>query len=268
MIPFRFGPPARRLFGLYHPVSPAASRHSAVLLCNPFGQEAIRSHRLQRVLAERLARDGIAVLRFDYYGTGDSGGDDGDGDLEGWTGDVLAAHEELMNRSAAQRVAWMGARLGATLAVKAAAGAALSKLVLWDPIADGAAYLALLRTRHVEALHEAFSLPDPAWKRRLHDDPAAFTGEAIGFEISAALRRQLAAVRPDGLPLPASVSTQAIVSTADEAARGWVRIETGRGAKLGMVLLDHAFDWMASGALNTALVPAQALQELTAALDE
>src|SRR4051812_43750768 len=65
MTPFYFGAPERRLLGLFHPSATAVRGARAVLLCNPFGQEAVRSHRVYRVLAERLARGGIAVLRFD-----------------------------------------------------------------------------------------------------------------------------------------------------------------------------------------------------------
>ena len=67
----------RRLFGLFPP--PEREGRIAVLICAPFGQEVVRSHRLFRVLSDRLARTGIAVLRFVPYGTGDSPGEDIDG---------------------------------------------------------------------------------------------------------------------------------------------------------------------------------------------
>ena len=44
----------------------------------------VRAHRLLRVLAERLARNGIAVMRFGPYGAGDSLGNDEQLDLAGW----------------------------------------------------------------------------------------------------------------------------------------------------------------------------------------
>ena len=145
MIPIHFGRPDRTLFGIYHEATEPAP--TAVLLCPPFGQEAIRAHRLYRVLAERLARAGIAALRFDYYGTGDSLGDDLDGDLTGWQDDVLSAHRELVRRCQAKAVVWMGLRLGASLAALAArqAPAELARLVLCTPVVDGRAYLAQLR---------------------------------------------------------------------------------------------------------------------------
>jgi predicted alpha/beta hydrolase len=118
MTPLLFGPASRQLFGLFH--APERDSQMAVLVCAPFGQEAIRSHRLFRVLSDRLARTGVAVLRFDYFGSGDSPGDDEDGELEGWRRDIGTAHEELRRRVGSRRIVWLGARLGGAMAVLAA----------------------------------------------------------------------------------------------------------------------------------------------------
>ena len=55
MIPFRFGPAGRQLYGAFHKPDTRIANASAVLLCNPFGQEAVRVHRLYRVLDTQLA---------------------------------------------------------------------------------------------------------------------------------------------------------------------------------------------------------------------
>ena len=89
--PFYFGAPERRLFGIFHPTAAASSALPGVLLCPAFGQEAVRAHRMMKVLAERLVRAGHPVLRFDFYGTGDSMGEDIDADLDGWAGDIHVA---------------------------------------------------------------------------------------------------------------------------------------------------------------------------------
>ena len=51
MTPVRFGAAPAGLVGMFHPADNGAT-HPAVLLLNPFGQEAIRCHRLYRVLAD------------------------------------------------------------------------------------------------------------------------------------------------------------------------------------------------------------------------
>jgi len=64
----------RSLLGALHQPQRLRPRSTAVLLCNPFGEEASRSHRIYRVLATQLERAGFAALRFDYSGTGGLGG--------------------------------------------------------------------------------------------------------------------------------------------------------------------------------------------------
>src|SRR3954464_11609473 len=64
-----------QLLGTLHRPQRLRPRSTAVLLCNPFGEEASRAHRMFRVLATQLERAGYPALRFDYSGTGDSLGD-------------------------------------------------------------------------------------------------------------------------------------------------------------------------------------------------
>ena len=266
MIPFQFGASERRLFGIYQPGTAAGT--TAVLMCYPFGQEGMRAHRMFRVLADRLNRIGVSVLRFDAYGTGDAAGDDEDGELEGWQRDVLAAHEELLNRSSAQRICWMGVRLGATVALRASAqaGASVQRLVLWDPVVDGSAYLGMLRDKHVAALEAAFTFPDRDWRRRLEADPTAFIDEALGFGLSPILRRQLLEIDLDSLSLPQKTDTHVIADPSDAPVRTWLQRSGAARTNIKLFPLDYALDWTAAGAMNTALVPGNALQRLLASL--
>jgi hypothetical protein len=266
MIPFHFGRPDRALFGAYHAGSMPSARRAAVLLVNPFGQEAVRIHRFFRVLSDRLARAGISIMRFDPFGTGDSGGADTDGDLDGWCRDVGEAHQELAARSGASHITWLGARLGATLALRASrAGGDVDRLLLWDPVLDGQGYLDLLRDKHVEALELSYGITGPDWRAQLEHDAAAFEAEAIGFGISPLLRSQLAALAPDTLQPPPGIETRLIGSQSDEVLNAWLQTHAA-ATQASFVALDHDFDWTAEEALNTALVPAQALQLFTTML--
>ena len=267
MIPFHFGPAERSLFGLFHPAEGASPDDRAVLLCNPFGQEAVRSHRIYRVLAERLARGGIALLRFDSHATGDSRGADADGDVAGWVLDTRTALRELAGRRGARRVICVGGRLGAVRAARAASGLAeLRRLVLWDPIVDGPAYLELLRRKHVEALESSYSLRDPDWRVQLATDPAAFTDEAMGFAISPTLRQQIRQVGAHSLPLPPGVQVQVIAHPADAAVDAWAATFAVRGITAQRWPLEDSFDWAAEEERNSPLVPPAALARLMSAI--
>jgi alpha-beta hydrolase superfamily lysophospholipase len=145
--PIVFGPEAAQIFGLYHPPNPTVACGTGVVLCNPFGHEAMCTHRTYRHLAERLASAGFHAFRFDYHGTGDSSGDAGDpARLRTWLDGIGAAIDELRVVAGVRAVNLFGVRLGATLATLAAAERRdVQGLVLWAPFVKGGAYVRELR---------------------------------------------------------------------------------------------------------------------------
>jgi len=173
-----FGPEESPLFGCYQAPT-ATPRPCGVVLCYPFGQEYMRAHRAFRILATRLAALGFPVLRFDYYGCGDSAGDGGD--LSRWQEDICRAVEELKRQGGVRRVALAGLRLGGSLAALAAAGRNdVDSLVLWDPVVSGQSYLDELISAHRH------------WSDGHRSDDGEQDGlEVLGFSISPALQQHL-----------------------------------------------------------------------------
>lgn len=265
--PIVFGAPERRMIGLYHsPLITSGAARPAVLLCNAFGQEAIRAHRFNRTLAERLAKAGHPVLRFDYFGTGDSMGDDLDFSLTGCCRDLLTAHDELRRRATANRVVWVGMRLGGTIALQAAHSAPneLSELIVWDPILDGAAYLDYLRARHLDSLENEYSLPLKPNPRELARDPDYLREEAIGFAVSPDFRRELMALRVETYVWPKHpVQIKVLTDPATAEGQCLARLLTRPAAQVQTFVVQHGTDWTSDTASNTALVPTAALMTIT-----
>ncbi len=191
MQPVWFGRPEEPLFGWYHPPERAPARGPGVVLCPPFGYEAICTHRTLRALAMRLAEAGLPVMRFDYHGTGNSAGDDRDPDrVRAWLDSIGTAADELMNRSEVASVSLVGLRLGATLAMIAATGRRdVSALVLWAPCLAGRNFLREMKMIRLTAESEMKTpnLP-PASVRGDNDE------EAAGFLLSAATMESLRAL--------------------------------------------------------------------------
>ncbi len=139
---FYFGSSENYLYGIYHPPNTNKSRDEGVLICSPFGQEYMRSHRSLRHLAVSLSKLGYHVLRFDYRGQGDSAGD-----LEGvtpqqWQEDILCASRELLAVAMVTNLSIVGLRLGALLASSLEEmPKSLKRLVFWDPVISGQDYL-------------------------------------------------------------------------------------------------------------------------------
>jgi alpha-beta hydrolase superfamily lysophospholipase len=212
--PIFFGDSRRPLFGVHHaPGGPALP--FAAVLCNPFGQEYLRAHRSLRELASRLAYAGLHVLRFDYYGTGDSAGESGEGRPDEWVGDVALAVEEVRSASGRGRVCLLGLRLGGTLAALASARRDdVEALVLWDPVLRGSDYAGELRRRH------------EAWmKDHVQGTPArSGVDESLGFPLPARLVEGLASVDLDAIAAPPARRILFVSSaSAEPALPRWVR---------------------------------------------
>jgi len=139
--PFYFGDSARALYGVHHPPRGATPRSAGVVLCYPFANEYMRAHRAFRQLSMLLSTEGFHVIRFDYSGTGDSSGDSRDASLVSWDEDLGTAIEELMDTAAVDGVWLVGLRLGAALALRAAARPEVRGMVLWDPVVTGQSLL-------------------------------------------------------------------------------------------------------------------------------
>ena len=263
MMPFIFGPPNRRLFAIFHEAqAPVAGR--SVVLCNPFGQEASRAQRMYRVLAERLSREGCDVLRFDFHGTGDSGGDDEAFDLESGAQDLQLALDEMRRRTDRNRATVVGTRLGASVAalVSRPLSGQLMRLVLWDPIVEGTDYLEHLRLKHVETLEDDFEIHDADWRRTLETDPLSFTEEAIGFGISAALRAQITRLDPNRLAIPSDLDLHVVARPEDMSVATWLQALRAAGNRVRFWPIEHDFEWTSPEANNTSLVPSAALRQI------
>ncbi|ASW00429.1 serine aminopeptidase domain-containing protein [Paraburkholderia aromaticivorans] len=145
MTPVTFG----GCFGWLH--RPAGTHaETGVVLCNPFGYEALCTYRGWREFADRLAARGIAVLRFDYPGTGDSSGNEDDPQrMRAWLDSIEAAALWLRQETAVTRLGLCGLRFGATLAALAAEQmGGVDDLVLLMPVTSGKGYIRELALQH------------------------------------------------------------------------------------------------------------------------
>ncbi len=215
MGPLFFGSSRRRLFGVYTPAADLDALPGAVVLCQPWGTEYVHAHRAMVRLAETLSRT-RHVLRFDYYGSGDSGGDFAEVDLEGWRSDIRTAADELLSMSGAPHVSLVGLRIGANLAADVARDLAdLDSLVVWNPIVDGAAYATVATPPRWR---------DPVGLRPRHRPVSC--GPDIVKVVGSPLSEQLAAeLRQVGLApiLRASAGRTLVVASGDAADRAALR---------------------------------------------
>lgn len=247
MNPLLFGSRDRQLFGIHSPAAAGGGRRRCAVICPSWGQEYQRGHRACRQLAERLARNGCDVLRFDYYGTGDSAGAGDQVTFDGCVKDAITAVDEARALAGARNVLLVGIRLGAAIALHAAAESrAVDAVALWDPVVKGAGYLNELAA----AAHGAGT----------RSDGTRFVG---GYPLSETFEREIAAIDaigarsgPDRILIVASEEraeyddlANALRSDADveyavhPGPRAWDdEAALGVGA-IPVELLDHIVNW-------------------------
>jgi len=130
----------QQLVGMLH-LPEGRARVPAALLLHGFGGTKSESHRMFVKLSRALAERGIASLRFDYRGCGDSAGNFEDLTIRS---QVLDANEALRyllrhKRINSRRLALIGMSLGGTVAAHLVGRepGRFKSLALWAPVAEG-----------------------------------------------------------------------------------------------------------------------------------
>ncbi|HEY7407082.1 MAG TPA: alpha/beta hydrolase, partial [Gemmatimonadaceae bacterium] len=219
MNPFFFGNSKQPLYGVYHPPRAHTSRPTAVVLCYPLWQEYMRAHRAFRQLAMLLSKAGFSVLRFDYFGTGDSAGESDAGDVSRWTHDISTAIDELKDTAAVTKVSLVGLRVGASLAAAVATERKdLDRVILWDPVVGGKSYV------------EKMVLTEQASGTAPHG-PVGTIG-IKGFPLTSRMREGLEGIDLHRLPAPAS--GRMIMTVSEERPEFVAFRDALAGRRIGM----------------------------------
>ena len=118
------------------------SVRGAVLICPPLGKEHNHTARGFKRLAEKLAAERIATLRFDYAGTGESSGSQTDPDaVEHWDASITRCMNYL-NDLGFSSPAVVAHRSGVLLAANNSRVRTTARaLVLWDPVVRGRVFV-------------------------------------------------------------------------------------------------------------------------------
>lgn len=128
----------KRMAGVLH-LPRVRGRAPAVLMCHGFTGHKAESHRLFVHTARRLAQDGLAVLRFDFLGSGDSEGLFEEMTIRGEVDDALSALEFLRGRPRidGNRIGMLGFSLGGcVVALSLPRADTVKTLVLWAPVSN------------------------------------------------------------------------------------------------------------------------------------
>jgi uncharacterized protein len=224
-------------------------------VCPPIGHEYINSHRALRQLAALLANAGFPVLRFDYYGCGDSSGEEEQGSLSQWLEDTSTAVSELRRRTNLSEVCLVGLRLGATISLLVAtAKNDVTGLVLWEAVTNGKDFL-----RDVLALQKQMMRFRP--KPRKSKKPADTTLDLLGFAMNQSLRDEVEGIDILGVSQKPAESAFVIQSNDEISAEALCQHLRVLGTQVDCEHVDGPRIWETNPE-GTLLVPNQVLRSI------
>lgn len=198
----------RRLYAALHCPQGETSR-TGVLLVPPLLHELPRSRRLCTQIAARLAAFGLPCLRFDFHGTGDSGGTGAESDFAAMRADLALAARSLRRDGDIDCLVVLALRGGALpLAAWLGAGGDADAVVLWEPIVDGAAWLDELVHEDAAELRSASRYPLRGGVPVERDE-----AQLMGFEVSPRFHRDIAAAQVDFDAWPARPALWGVLRT-------------------------------------------------------
>jgi pimeloyl-ACP methyl ester carboxylesterase len=166
-----------------------------VVIVPPVGYDHATSFRALQVLARELAERGCLVARVDPFGTGDSAGVAADvTSLKVWDNAVQEGATYLRERGA-RAVVLIGCRVGASLALLAAASVGAAAVVGLDPVLSGRRYvrgLQVMSQEHDES-DVGLLVGGTEFPKSLLDDLA---GLDLGRDLAGPLAPCLLVARP------------------------------------------------------------------------
>jgi hypothetical protein len=131
-------PAGKTLRGMLHLPAGALERPApGVVLFHGFTGNRMESHWMFVKCSRALARAGVASLRFDFYGSGESDGEFREATLRGEIADGRAAVALLRGQTGIdpERVGLLGLSLGGTVAATLAPSVKAKAVVLWSALA-------------------------------------------------------------------------------------------------------------------------------------
>jgi pimeloyl-ACP methyl ester carboxylesterase len=187
-----FGTDSHRLYGVVPEAADSAP--TALVFCPPFAEEMVTTYARFATWGKQLEAEGISVVRFHPFGTGESGGSFGDFTLSSAVSDACSAAELARQRLSPARLGYFGLRLGATIAILAACKQPVDLLVLWSPVTNLSQYMRDLFRGLLakEMVHQGVTKVRRTTQAMIAELETERPVDLMGYEFSPQLYREMA----------------------------------------------------------------------------
>lgn len=141
----------QKIFGIFHSPQQSEGPFPCVIMLHGFGSNKVGRFRRYVTLANRLAQAGIASIRFDFRGAGDSEGTLAEVTIERLIEDacVVGAYIQAHSLINKEKIGFLGSSLGGAIALLAAAALQTAAVfVLLAPVFSGRPWFQMAHPAH------------------------------------------------------------------------------------------------------------------------
>lgn len=179
------------LYAAYHPAEGEGPPKLPVVIAPPLFEERKSAYGTLNKLAGRLAAAGHPALRFDYRGSGESGGEPARRRWQHLAEDLATARQALADLARMRDAVLLGLRLGGTLVLQEATRAGGQAVIALAPVVSGVAQVRLWKMR--SKIRAELTEPDSGVERA---SPPAVRGtlDFDGYEVDPAFFDDVAAI--------------------------------------------------------------------------
>lgn len=240
--------PSGHLFTIIHAPPEDKEVRGWILHIPAFCEEMNKSRPMVRMGAEALSNLGFVVVIPDLFGTGDSDGELGDADWQGWRTDLEHLVDWLSEAGATDITLW-GLRLGCLMAAELSLTCSLPvrQLLLWQPVHDGRQFVnQFLRLRIASSMLDGRTETVKSLWHELSDRGQL---HVAGYPLSEPLLTQVASLKLTTFTPPASICVDWFdISENDRSSNSPVveklaALWRGSGVKLSIHRITGAKFW-------------------------
>lgn len=217
------GPSTSPIFAVFH--RPPKTPLGVVVICSPPYVEAIRNHRRELLFGWLASERGLAAVRFHPRGGGHSGGDTAKLSLRTMLDDAEEVAAEAIERFQTPLTGFVGTRLGAVVAHRAANRFAGSAVAWWHPVLDAHSYMReLFRARLIGGLKRGVTTNRDELEARFRTDGIL---DVLGVPVSRLFYDSLFAHPLDDAPSGPREGLLVQMSHHNDLLRGYASFISG-----------------------------------------
>ena len=128
------------IFAVIHTPDNIANK-KGIIFIHPYAEEKQRVDRILVNCARQLCSNGYFVMRFDFFGCGDSEGNFEELSYESQLSDLRIVTKFFVKATGVEKIFLFGVRLGSNIAIQyAGVDNNITNIILWSPIINGADY--------------------------------------------------------------------------------------------------------------------------------